>query len=315
MSDAKTNDDVKRAALERELLLGRRMVAIIFCGFVLAVLLSVKAGCDAIVNDPNETSWLWQALKMFGWSLAPWAGLLIFAFLAVFRNTRGTRAILEKNNEALALMQSGQREAAGKLFQEISRGPKLLSAEVNLNRARLFIEQQRMVDAQVVLEKLLEQKTAAGNFAVSILAVHAEHQALLGELAGAEQSYDQAIELGNRARKGELVYVEALLRLRRAAYKLVADMPDEEWYCAEGSLSAPGMKRMRVLRAFAIRNLPPAQQSPKAQDDLQALLAGARPCVPGEYDYLATRWPELKSFLVESGLAFEKGIVTSSVRQ
>ena len=63
------------------------------------------------------------------------------------------------------------------------------------------------------------------------------------------------------------------------------------------------MKRLRVLRAFAIKNVPP---TPQNQEQMQTLLAGARPFRPGEFDYLAAKWPELKTFLIESGLSIEK---------
>jgi tetratricopeptide (TPR) repeat protein len=315
MPSTTPTDEVKRSAVHLEVSQSRRLFLLILLGFVMAVLLSIKAGFDVIVDNGSELSWLWQALRMFAWSLIPWLGLLFITYVTVVRRTKGADEVVEKNAQAVALMQAGEREAAAKIFQELSRTPKLLRAEVSLNRARLFIEQQRFVDALVILEKLLDEKSPSVDFSVAVLAAHAEHQALAGDLQLGEQSYDRAVELAAPARKGSLLYVETLMRLRRGAWKLVTEMPDAEWFSAEGALSAVGMKRMRVLRAFAIRSLPPAQQSAKAPEEIQSLLAGVRPCRPGEFDFLATRWPELKSFLVESGLAFEKGIVTSSVQR
>ena len=232
------SDDVKRRAIQLQAGQSRRLVLFIFLGFILAVLLSLKLGADVVVNDPSETSWLWQAVKMFAWSLIPWTVLLVFAWFSVFRRTSGAEAVFEKNAEAMALMNSGHREEAGKILQTLVRGPRVLAAEVSLNRARLSIEQQRMVDAQVILEKLLEQKSPSAEFTVSLLAVTAEYPRVAGRTGERRAvSFDHAVELcSNPARKGALVYAETLLRLRRGAAKLVAEMPDEEWFSAEGAL-------------------------------------------------------------------------------
>jgi tetratricopeptide (TPR) repeat protein len=162
------------------------------------------------------------------------------------------------------------------------------------------VYQQNYDEAKSALAKLSADKNLDADFRLSVDQIRAEVYAIVGDLELAEKVYDQAASRISPARRGQLALANLLIHLRRGAFKHVVEMPDEEWYCAEGAFGQASMKRLRVLRAFAMNNLPP---TPQTREQIQSYLAGVRPFRRGEFDYLAAKWPELNAFIVEAGLS------------
>lgn len=195
------------------------------------------------------------------------------------------------------LFESGRYEEAEReslyLLESRNRGA-MLNARCTL--IKVDIRKQRFELAARRLGELALMKGVP----VSVVALlNAQLHAVASELDVAEKFFDEATELASKVDESELLLTRTLIENRRGAYKLIAEMRLEEWFMAEGAGSPATMRQLRVLRAFAMKNLPGVPPA----DEIQMLLAGARPCKPGEYDFLAARLPKLKTFLVESGLS------------
>jgi hypothetical protein len=255
--------------------------------FVLALAIGLQSG-TLMYYIGSAVFWFPAVLLALSW--------IIFAYL-YWAHMRQDPANALASDALTHLFESGRLDEAEReslyLLESRNRG-----AEWNARRTliRVDIRKQRFELAARRLGELAQIKGVPGG-AVALL--NAQLHAISSELEVAERNYDEATELATKQDESDLLLTRTLIENRRGAYKLIAEMRLEEWFLAEGAGSPATMRQLRVLRAFAMKNLPGTEHA----DEIQMLLAGARPCKPGEYDFLAVRLPELKAFLVEAGLS------------
>lgn len=84
--------------------------------------------------------------------------------------------------------------------------------------------------------------------------------------------------------------------LRRGDPAAAGRILDGGWDELERATSGDRVRGFRVLRAFAAEQVGGALAAQAGE-----LLAGARPCRPGEYAWIGARWPEMARYLAASG--------------
>lgn len=290
----------KEESADKPNMSSRYLLIVIIIGFVMAIVFGMRTGVPE--SAPTQVQSGHPALSATAMAWVPWILLLFIFYFIILRNLI-SQTDANANNDAIALQNAGRLAEAGKIYDEIiqktRKKSKLAHSVFLLNRARLHIELHRFDEANDALDKLSKTSGLQQDFPVLILKAQAESQAIAGDLSKAEEYCHNGTELLSIPRQGLMALAQTLIQLRRGAFKVAAEMPDADWFAAEAMLGTDGMRRLRVLRAFALKNLPP---TPQAQEQMQMLVAGARPFHPGEFDYLAAKWPELKAFLVEQGL-------------
>jgi tetratricopeptide (TPR) repeat protein len=270
--------------------LARFIVIFIIIGFVGSLFLTTPTALTYF--DPKGMVFWMPIILLIATWIVIGAGVMAF--------TRRQKTFLEANDSALALMESGRyTEAEAALQKLLRRMPR--EAILRYNMAILCMRQGHFQRAFGILGELPRSAGKLREFLIPV--AYASLHALASELDVAEQAYDEASDLVNNERQGMLAVTRAVLALRRGAYKIVAEMPQDEWFAAEGVGPAGHMRRLRILRAFAIFKLPPADRNEKSDAEMQQMLSGSRPFHPGEYDFLAAKLPELRAFLVEQSLS------------
>jgi hypothetical protein len=121
--------------------------------------------------------------------------------------------------------------------------------------------------------------------------------ALLGELRDAERCANEARRrLGgavkNANARAKLVLVEAVIACRSGRAEEGVRAIEDIWAESESLLTGELVRPLRVVRAFAM-----SQAGPRDAGLAHRFIVAARPNYPGEYDFLATAWPEMAQFL------------------
>ena len=115
--------------------------------------------------------------------------------------------------------------------------------------------------------------------------------ALAGELDPAAVWFAEA---KRRAGKSQVdIIPELVIGLRDGRAAEVRDRLDRDWRALEALHKGELLRRMRLLRAFAIAQT----VGPRDAGAVEPVLAGLRPATYDEFAYLATQWPELDQFL------------------
>ena len=265
----------------------RMIVIFIIVGFVGSLFLTTPT---ALMYFQPVGLVFWMPMILL---IATWIVIGALAMAATRRN----KPLLDGGDNALALMESGRFAESETAFQKlIRRAPREPMLRYNL--AILCMRQGQFQRAFGILGELPRTSLKLRDFMLPV--AYASLHALSSELEVAEQAYDEASDAVSSERQGMLAAARCVIALRRGAFKIVAEMPQAEWFAAEGVGPAGHMRRMRVLRAFAIFKLPATD---KSESETQQMLAGARPFHPGEFDFLAAKLPELRTFLIEQGFS------------
>jgi hypothetical protein len=120
-----------------------------------------------------------------------------------------------------------------------------------------------------------------------------------GEVETAEHWQGLAHDYSTPASAGLLLPMDVYLGVCFGRNEVVVKDAVEHWTDAAACLPGVHMQAVRVLCAFAL-----SQKNPNNVRDaeIRRFLDGAWPCQPGQFDYLAVKWPELRTFLEENGL-------------
>jgi tetratricopeptide (TPR) repeat protein len=229
--------------------------------------------------------------------------LLIGVFLFYRRKAL---ALARENNEGLALLGANRLDEAAALYERLAARAGNMHSLRALFLTNLGVVLLRKGETDRALGYLttahesgwLEKQKLFPNHAALLNALALGHQ-LKGDAATARDFLARAQRSVAPARRGMLLLTESVIAARAGDFAGVRTLTDANWTSAEGSLLAPQLRALRLVRAFALTQL----ASGGDEAEVTTLVAGARPMPAGEIDYLAAEWPAFRAFLAQHGFA------------
>lgn len=206
------------------------------------------------------------------------------------------RAFTLANAEATALVYEGHFDKACVRFEANTRrfrSPSLHPisiynlADTLLQRGEL--ERALSLAAAVATCRSLLKSPLISASAPSLVATC---YALLGDLDSAKAWLPEARRAAALISCETALVPEVIVACREGRFAEAVQRMDERRRQIDGSLAGNDLRILRAMRAFAL-----AQDATGSTPQQNLALALARPAFPGELDYLATRWPELGTFL------------------
>jgi hypothetical protein len=223
-------------------------------------------------------------------SILPLAALIIGWFVWVGRRTARFN---RENGEGIALLNKGASAQAAAAFEAlVPRYKKRNLRTVARHNAGVARLREGKLDRAIELLTLVVNDKQAPNLKASAAIELASACALAGRLEEADTWLATAEGAGN-ANRHNLVWPRALVNARHGRYAELARMLESHWRELENTLSGEVLRRLTVLRAFAVASA----EGPRGAGVAEPLLLRLRPSVPGEYAWLAGQWPELGAFL------------------
>lgn len=162
-------------------------------------------------------------------------------------------------------------------------------------KGSLLIRQNRPFEALREYEKGL-RKSGVGNVRFSLLYNCTLCYLLLGKMAAADR-YLEATRTAVPKLPAEFHLLQTFSLIRHSLYADAIRLMDANWFEIEAENPLLNLKTTRLERAFALEKINANQHA----DEIRDLLGGARPFVPGEFDYLGWHWPEMNEFLRRHG--------------
>lgn len=228
--------------------------------------------------------------------LAVAGGMLAAGAVAALVASATGRASLRRfriaNQEAMTALARGELERAARIYQPWTEGA--VPAMRCLARHNLAAVRARQGDLRGAIALLVDNEsgTLGGALAGASAAQLALCLALAGELERAEAWREEADRrLGPGRAVGALA--RAVIECRRGRMGEAARGLERVWAEAEGHLRATEVRPLAVVRAFAVAG----SGGPRAAGVVDGLVAEIRPRYSGEFDWLATAWPEMGLFL------------------
>ncbi len=217
---------------------------------------------------------------------------------------RKTREFNVENEEALRALGRGERERAVKLFDALAtryRRPRSVQLVARYNLAWGLLQRGELARAAEVFASVDKARSLV--FVSNVHYVSPLHlataYALMGQLDAAArwiaegEKRVQGVSGGRRAIAGPLELARAIVACRRGAPADAARALETIWRELESGLTGELLRPLRLVRAFAVAQAEGVRGA-GAADPLLATLRGA---LPGELDWLAGEWPELRAFL------------------
>jgi hypothetical protein len=235
--------------------------------------------------------------------------VIVGATVVVLWRERRTQAFMREGFDIAAQLEAGELAAAEQRLEAMCRTLSRSSPYhplIVFNRGIAFLRAGRPDRAIALFAAVLESgrfenpKTSFHAFYPALLSAIAIACAIKGDVAEAERWQGLAHDQAGSARAGALVLMETYIGLRCGRYAVVVKDAEANWAKAEACLLGTQMQALRVLCAFGLANI---NQESVHDERIRQFLAGARPCRPGQFDYLAIHWPEFRAFLVEHGFA------------
>ena len=265
---------------------------------LVASLLAVYIVCQQYYFLGTETS-LIAVVAVFAIELWVWV---------IWRARTMNPVWIEVNNTA-ALLNSGQVAEAARVLDDLCHRaqswPEVHALAVH-NRAVGYLRQGQTARALSLFGAALN----SGCFQNERHPLHQAYPLLLGHLAlcyaiqgnleAAEQWQMLAHEHLPPEKSGMLLVTDVLIGVRRDRYAVMVKDAEAAWLGAEGYLLPASMRGLRLLCAFALAYL---NAGGAHTEQIRQYTEGAKPCRPGEFDYLAAQWPEFRTFLINNGFA------------
>lgn len=261
---------------------------------------------------------LWVGLPMLlcaAWALAGGgaqvSGSLVLLVLAGFAALAAALfwgsalqqlAFTQANAAASALVYEGRLDEACAAFEANARryrAPALHAlsvfnlADVEVQRGNL--RRALSLAAAVATHRSLLRSPMVASSAPSLVA---SCYALLGELESAKAWMPEAHAAAAKTAIEVSRVPEAIIACREGRFADVERMYRERRRAIEAALAGEDLRALRLMRAYAVASDPARSEAEKAE-----VIAVGRPGAPGECDYLATSWPELKAFLAKISAA------------
>ena len=214
--------------------------------------------------------------------------------------------LLRDNDDGLALIAGGEVEAAASLFDGLCarsrRMPALHSLLVH-NRAVAHLEAGQPDRAYALLCAVAHAGWVGPRGALSVyhcglLGRLAMAQALRGEVEEAERWRSRAHAASSEAKRGALLLTDCLVEARAQQWERLIELVEQRWAQAENLNTARTMRAVRMLEAFALEHAQAdLYRAESRETDRTRALAAAKSGPAGQFDHLATQWPELRGFL------------------
>lgn len=254
--------------------------------------------------------WLWWAMNVEPWYVVS-AVAACYVGRALWHIVR-TQAVVTENYDAAALLETGKAAEAGAKLDDLCRravrNPPV-HAMVVYNRGVAYLRAGQSDRALSLFAAVLD----CGVFEKSNSSLHAFYSVLLtqvaaasalqGETETAERWQGLAHDHVTAARAGFLLPVDVILGIRTGRNEVVVRDAEADW-ATTGCLPGREVQSLRILCAFGL-----SQKNHNGIHDerIRKFLDGAWPCSPGQFDYLAVNWPELRAFLEHSELSAKAG--------
>jgi tetratricopeptide (TPR) repeat protein len=212
----------------------------------------------------------------------------------IFWVRRQTVRFNRENAEGIALLHKGVPEKAAEIFERLIRRHRHMRnlsavAQYNAGVARL---REGKPERAIEFLMLVANDKRVGQTMASASAELTSAYAIAGRLDEASESLAKAEQRGN-VNAFTLAWPRTLLAARRGEHAELARGLEQRWRELESVLSGDVMRRLLLIRAFAVASV----DGPRSAGAAQPLVDRLRPSVPGEYDWLSARWPELGAFL------------------
>ena len=249
-------------------------------------------------------------LPIYGLSLNPWLWAGCIILWTVYIQRQMVRCVA-KSQEGIAWLNAGELDKAAEVFENlcIKGCPPRIHAVVVFNRGIAFMRTgdfDRAISLFTAVQasgSFENRRSGLRPFLSQLFTAFAKAYALKGDLDSAEKWQGLAHDFTLPAREGMLLQMDITIAIRRARYAAAAKDAGAGWFSAEGCLTPADMKATRLLRAFALSQLPNAADTGEREEEFITLCAGAKPFRQGEFNYLALRWPEFRSFLKSHGFS------------
>ena len=244
------------------------------------------------------------AALWFTTSMWPALVLLSFHFGRVFLFRASHASAVQRNQNAVNLLNAGRIDEAAEIFDDLARAERRTAAHpvYVFNRAVAYVLQGRARRAFSLFNAVERSRafvTEPGRTYLPLLYIElGTCLALLGQLEQAQHYRALAHRTLDPADRGHpAIFLDALVLVRSGQLVEADAYIRGHWRTAEGTLRVPTMRALRVVSAFTIAGLA-SSRAP----DVRGLLNGVRPCRRGEFDWVGAHWPELLAFLDAQGL-------------
>lgn len=230
----------------------------------------------------------------------------LFALLALRRAGR-QRLIAAKNEEAAALLLTGNPSEAAKILDESCAQARIAPQQ---HARAVFLRGQAALKhgrtdlalsffASAYYSNWFTAKKLRADFPRLLNGI-AMCYAIKGEVETAEQWRDFAHAHTPPERAGFLLPLDTLAGIRAGRFAVVVQDAEKAWVPAEGSLAPAELNALRVLCAFALTHI---NQNGAQEANIRRYLDSVQSPALGEFDYLTGKWPAFKAFLVEHSLS------------
>ena len=228
----------------------------------------------------------------FAWVLiAPFVGLLVgWVVWSRIRLSRFNR----ENAGGIELLNKGITAKAAEVFESLVaryRWPANLRITGRHNAAIAQIKSGQLGRAIELLAPLLKDKSAV-NLHASAGNELAVAYALSGDLAAADKALAVVEKIPN-VTAYHLIWPRVVIAARRGEFSELARTLESRWRELESQLSGEVLRRLTLLRAFALASV----DGVRGPGSAEPLLERLRPAAPGEFTWLSASWPELDAFL------------------
>lgn len=214
------------------------------------------------------------------------------------RTGRINRRFAGENAAGVALIDRGLYTQAAAHFEGLleryRRKGLRATARHNLATARLQLGE---LDRAIELYASVAADPSANRWHANVWNELASTCALAGRL-GEAAAWLAKVETVPNVNPFSLVWPRALLAARGSEPGELARTLETRWRELEGNLTAVHMRRLLLLRAFAVATA----EGPRGTASAEPLLARLRPTTPGELDWMLGRWPELAAFVAGHNL-------------
>ncbi len=215
-------------------------------------------------------------------------------------------ALAQRNDEALALLFSGELERAAAEFDALcvkARGAPRLHSMVVFNRAVVFLESGEPERAAGLLSAVLHAGWIGPAGALRshyplVLGRLAMAEALRGRVDEAQMWRTRAQAATSAAKRGIHLMTDVILEARRGDDEAVLALVSEGWSRAEHLLTARQLRFVRLIEAFSLeRSSSGDYRGVSRQTDFVRALEAARGIEPGGHLFLTAQWPDLDAFV------------------
>jgi tetratricopeptide (TPR) repeat protein len=235
------------------------------------------------------------AVPSASWLAGAIAVVVIGGVLGLRRSTVNAN---EENQRAVNLLNAGEVEDAGEIFDRLARRRRLSLGHIVFvyNRAVAYLLEGRHQRALSIFNAIEKSGRMSGrrflHLQPNLLLEMGCCLALSGELEQAESYLRRAAEKLQPPEDGRLLFLEAVIGVRRGRYDATVARIQEQWKRAEGALRGPTIRTLRMLHAYAL-----AKAGRASEPAFTTAVAGAQPSEPADFHWATKNWPEFAAFV------------------